>query len=439
MVDIRRITFTRKRIESLKKKLRSIQGRKKSTNTDDEKVRERDPVLPEWAHNTSMRGARLFINGKQVVAIEDVENFLRDRIYDRTKPPISMSRDGGFDTLQKAYIGIGRRAWYSWLSKQETFQQQAARPKVYSKPGQRLYHRGHLAMDLVEIKEKDLAHLGRTRPTYLFTLVDRLTGYLTVLETKTKTSLACSRVLDKMLGQMETALGTKVKTIQSDDGGEFKSHVLALLKKRGIAKKVVPISARIEQANAFLQAKLYELFKQRRGGRLGKYLEEARGLVNNTKSRISGFSPADALAQKDADLAKKFNSKRQAPGKQLNTKITAGDKVRVLIKGRKQETFFKSYRGQHYGPVQTVSKVKGTGFVVAGKTYPRDRLYKVPGIDKKSKALLESRAKPTRVVKTGPVPKKAPRVTRITAVTTSNIIPGGRRTRSSRNTRPVHK
>ena len=200
-----------------------------------------------------------------------------------------------------------------------------------------------------------------------------------------------------MLDDMEKALKQKVTKIQSDAGSEFKGETAALLKKRNITHIVVRLGPKIEQTNAFLQSKLYNLIRQRRGGTLQKLIDEAVGLVNSTPSRILGVSPNDALPKKDSDLSKKFNLKRAKGSDAALPKISIGDTVRILKVKRKADSFFKSYRAEHYTSPYTVTKRSGKNYIVNGKSYPRDELLKVETPDLVSRYLIEERVDPSLI------------------------------------------
>ena len=378
MVVLSRVQFTRKRVRDLKQQVR-------------------DKKAVEWLRDARVENNELYFGTRKVVPKEDIDEFLRARVYSKTDAPVSLSRDAGYDFLQKHYLGISRKAWFGWLKTQELHQQQSARPIMPERAGQVVRRRGLAQMDLVESKPRDLKALGRTLPTYFFTLVDLLTGYLVVREIKHKDAPLVTKALGPMLDDLEKTLGRKVHTIQSDHGSEFKSTTLALIKRRGIHWQGVRLGARIEQVNAFFQRQLYSLIRQKRGGKLQRYIDDAVTLVNQTKSRITKFSPEDAVKQHDTVLAKLFNTKRAAPGKKnpRSVPISIGDTVLVLIKAKKgADVGFKSYRAEHYSTPKRVTGRRGRSYrVTGGGHYPRDRLLKVPDIDKKSQALLDARGK----------------------------------------------
>ena len=385
MVRVANIRFTHAKLKKLKEDLAN--GKK-----------------PTWGDDLRVKKGKLYLGDRLIVPTEEQEKWIRDRLYNKSLPPISFSRDAGYVSLQKETLGISRRTWFSFLGKQEIHQVERRRPAESKRQGQRLKSRGICEMDLVEAKPKDLQTLGRTKSTYIFTLVSKLTGYLCARELRTKTAKATSKVLGLLLDEMEKALKTKVTRIQSDAGSEFKSDTAALMKQRGIKHVVVRLGPKIEQVNAFLQSKLYNLIRQRRGGTLPKLIAESVSLVNGTPSRITGLSPSDAVDEKDSTLAVKFNQKRQSGGVAKLPKIKVGDTVRILKVKRKADSFFKSYRAGHYTQPYKVERRSGRNYVVGGKSVPRDELLKVPKTDAISRELLEDRAKPKR--KAGKAKKK---------------------------------
>ena len=375
----RRIKFNRARIAKL---IRDFKEKKK---------------LPAWAVNIRVSKGTLFIDGHEVVPSEEIDAWLRARIYG-TKP-ISLSRDSGFtDYISRETLGISRRHWWRFLSSQDIHQRLSARPFMPKQAGEHLRSRGICQCDLVEVKSKDVP--SRTTDTYIFTLIDRLTSFLVAKRVDTKqvspkTKRGTLIVLKELVLEMETALGTKIKVLESDAGGEFMGAILPWLKQKGIRKKIVPLGAAIESRNGLLQRKIYPLIRTGRKGGFDKILAEAIFLCNNTTSRIHGHRPADVLALKDSEIAPKFNKKRQTATKRA-PKIKKGDWVMVLDHAKKADLFFKSYR-DHWSEPKQVTKIGRGGYTVGGKMYPRTRLKKVKGpADKQSKALLESRKAPKK-------------------------------------------
>jgi len=155
MVNLRRVQFNRARVSQL---IRDHQDKKK---------------LPSWAQDVQIRQNKLYIGDLEVVPREDVEEWLRSRIY--STKPISLSRDSGYtDYIARETLGISRRAFYSFLSAQDIHQRLASRPKPAKVGGRRVYKKGIVQIDLVEHKKTDT---GRA-DGYIFTMVDRLSSYL---------------------------------------------------------------------------------------------------------------------------------------------------------------------------------------------------------------------------------------------------------------------
>ena len=131
MPDIRRLKFNRARVKAI------IQAW--TTNK----------TKPKWADTISVSKDTLFINEKQVVPSEDVKSWLHQRAY-KTKEPIVLSRDGGYnDYISEETFGISRRAWFLWLSSQNIHQRFSARQKPTKLPGRKLSNFGFLEMDFV--------------------------------------------------------------------------------------------------------------------------------------------------------------------------------------------------------------------------------------------------------------------------------------------------
>ena len=377
MVEIRRVRFTQARVNLLKTQI-------KEGNT------------PKWAQGAQIRGGEVHIGTRKVVPLEKIDETLRARMYTKNKKlrPVPFARDAGFEAISEEFFGISRRQFYDWLGRQSLYQQQARRPGVYSKGGQRLSKRGVLQFDLVEAMPKDVKSLGRTKksPSYILTMIDLLTGFLVASEVRRKTAAVVAPVFKQALSKMTKNLGVSPHEAQSGAGGEFAAQTASVMKNANVKHKVVTLGPRVEQINAVLQNRLYTLIKQRRGGTFPELIEEAVQMVNHSKNRITGFSPVQALTKSDASLARSYNQKRGAASRVQLKKVGVGDLVRVLRDKRKGTRDYKSYRGKHYSDPLRVSAIRGRVYTVAGKTYPRDRLIKVAGVDKKSDALLKQRA-----------------------------------------------
>jgi hypothetical protein len=377
MVDLRKSRFNRARIK------RIIDAWKKNK------------TKPEWADTLGVTRGRLFVNGLEVVASEDVDDWLRARVYDKNSKPFSLSRDSGYtDHVAKETLGISRRKWYDWLASQDIHQRFSVRPKPLKSAGQRLKKFGHCEMDLVEVKQKDVP--SRTTDTFIFTFLDRLSSFLCALRIDTKaidppTKRGTLTVFKELLAQMNAVLPTKVHEISMDGGSEFKGALERYMKQQGIKKKVVPLGAAIESRNGVLQRKLYRLINLKRKGGFDKHLKEAVELCNQTTNKVTKVPPNQAVKMEAADLEKVFNSFRQKPGKQIGPRLKKGDTVLVMQSHavKKKGAFYKSYR-DHWSTPKKIQRVQGNGIFIDGKSVPRNRVKKVRPVDQKSMQLLES-------------------------------------------------
>jgi hypothetical protein len=254
-MNIRRIKFTKARVAAL---IRDIKTDKN----------------PKWAEGGVVKEGKLYLSGLEVVPSENVETWLRDRVYGAK--PIALSRDAGYtDFVAKETLGISRRAWFDFLSKQDTHQRFTARPKPTKNPGRRLATRGFLEMDLVEVKAKDIP--TRKTDTYVFTLIDKLTSYLVAKVVKTKTvnpkkARGTLIVGKELFTEMEAALGKPIREVSHDDGGEFKAELKVWLEQQGIKSRTVPLGPAIEARNGVVQRHLYKLIALGRKGGLGQWV-----------------------------------------------------------------------------------------------------------------------------------------------------------------------
>ena len=204
-------------------------------------------------------------------------------------------------------------------------------------------------------------------------------------------------IVRKMIRNFEKALGTKVKYIRSDAGSEFKGETQEVFKELKVRSKFVKSGNRVENANRIYQRLWYRLMRLGRGD-LAELTSQAVGIFNNTKSSINGYTPLEALKVPDAELKKKFNDSRRKVAKYKAEPIVKGDKVRFIVEkvtGKHQKALaYKSYRGKHWSPeVHTVVDINTTTgkYYAAGEWRYRDKLLKVPGVDKETKRRVDAR------------------------------------------------
>ena len=85
---------------------------------------------------------------------------------------VPMARDSGYHILQQRTMGISRRAWAAFIGKQTVLQRTQNIPPERRKGGVRVEHRGHLEMDLIEGKGKDVNRTFLTDDWYWLSVVD---------------------------------------------------------------------------------------------------------------------------------------------------------------------------------------------------------------------------------------------------------------------------
>lgn len=231
------------------------------------------------------------------------------------------------------------------------------------KPGRPLEKKGSLELDLVEAKGKDIGKFLHhpVKDFYFITLIDRLTGWLEVSRALHKDADTISKELRKMLKRMGKMLKIETKDIyiRSDSGSEFKAETQAVFKEMGLRHKFVSKGNRIEKVNCDFQRTWYRLMRLGRGD-LEELDLQATAITNNLKSKVTGYTPLEALDVDAGELALKYNTHRKFKVHYKASKIAKGDKVRHAVSktvGKHRKALgYKSYRGRHWSPeVYTVT------------------------------------------------------------------------------------
>ena len=359
------------------------------------KITAADIGLPKWAHKLKSPDVRKLAHGrhamfegdKQIVAVGEVENVLRELMLS-SESDVPLSRDSGYYVIQKRYLGISRRALMTFLGKQMHLQLTQSRVAEAGRKGREVHHKGVLEADLIEGKKKDVRGLGKGYDWYWLTVIDRLTGYLDVETFRRKTAKAADAMvppaMERILDRMEARLQTPIKQLYSDDGSEFKGRTKTLLIDRNIRHIIVARGNRVEKANSTFQRIFYRLYRLKRGT-FGQLTQQALAMFNNTRT-IHGQTPTEALNVDDRTLATPYNQRRQKPAiaKGPGTrKLRIGDPVRYLLKPRHKLTFYKTYRGSHYSletiPIAALSKDVPTRYHLGGIGWKhRDELIFAP-------------------------------------------------------------
>ena len=340
---------------------------------------------------------------KHIVPQEEQDDFLRGMLL-KEDSDVPMARDSGYHILQQRTMGISRRAWAAFLAKQSVLQRTQNIPPERRKGGIKVTVRGHLEMDLIEGKQKDVNKTFLTDDWYWLSVVDVLTGFFIVRKNsdprkgKPKSAETTTRSLREVLNVMQAKLGKPILSISSDKGGEFKGSTGRMLKERGIKQKFVDRASRVEHCNMVFQRNFYRLYKLRRGT-FHSLETQALRLVNNTRNKYTRMTPNEAVAAPDGDIAPRYNTAReQAEEDYRAVTINQGDRVRHLrnIRKRIRGIGYKAYRGQHWSKqVRHVVEKKRVGtafkYLVAGSWYDRDALLLVPAVDAATDAIVTRR------------------------------------------------
>ena len=345
---------------------------------------------------------------KLVVPQKKIETFLRKSMLD-PESAMPLGRDSAYHHVQKETVGISRRALYKFLAKQGVLQMTRNIPKESQKGGEHLQSRGVLEMDLIEGKGRDLYdNFGPRDDWYWLSVIDVLTGYGLVATIRQKKAKVVADALKEVLDLMEYKLKAKVTRISADHGREFYSHVIKLLKRRNIKMKQVSRGSRVEKFNQDFQRNFYRLLRLRRG-KFGSLEDQALKLTNNTKSKWTKKTPEEALSTPDSVLALNYNKGRQdnKPYKDKEPKV--GDKVRHLVKLRKnikpiltikgQARVYKTYHGRHF--TKQIYKIKEIRnppskpprYFLHGRWFNRDQILLVPGTDEETEKQVAARPK----------------------------------------------
>ena len=349
------------------------------------------------AHNKLILEAREHDVFKRVVPVEERNDFLRDLVM-KAESDVPLSRDSGYHILQGRCIGVSRRDWAAFIKKQAVLQRTQNIPVERRKGGIKIEARGHLEMDLIEGKKKDVIVTFMTDDWYWLSVCDVLTGLLIVKRLNNKEAGTTAQALGDVLTEFRQALGAPLLSVSSDQGSEFKGATTRLLARRNVTQKFVDRASRIEQQNAIFQRNFYRLYKLRRGT-FHSLETQALRLVNNTRNKYTLMTPNEAVAAPDADIAPRYNTAREQSEEDYHAvTINQGDRVRHLrnIRKRIRGIGYKAYRGDHWSKeVRHVVEKKRIGaafkYLVTGKWYDRDALLLVPAVDAASDAIVTRR------------------------------------------------
>ena len=372
-----------------------------------------------------VRAGELYADGKRVVPTESREKFLRDTVYGK-KSEYPFGRDSLFAILKHEVMNVSKRDIEAFLNAQGPLVHRRARPKKEKREHLRSIKKiGILSVDLAHIRAADFVRLfpavghgymgapgskGYQQDRYFLNAVDLLTGYLFTDVTQSKKVAEIARKLKKLIENFEALTGVKVRQVEVDKGGEFQSEVSRMFRKATVAEKAKgekdgPFwnvrliqktqNATVEQINAKMQRIFWNLVEQRRGG-FETTWKQAVKISNRTRNRRTGLNPEQAMKNIVGGISVKQRTPK-AGATERKKAFAVGTKVRALkeVRAKGDSLGYKAYKGDHYGPVYPIAKVKFIGvwprYKVDTKWVWGDELIRARPTDTKSQHLIVNR------------------------------------------------
>ena len=328
------------------------------------------------------KGKKLYQGERLVVAVEDKESHLRTLLYNN-KNDYPFGRDSLFHVLKREFLGITKRDIERFLNAQEVIVARRSRPKEQKRQFvARVRRAGVLSGDLAELRPQDVPEdylpnieataketeykpgrkmknvFKKTSGSYHFyNLVDIYTGFLVSEIVSTKDQIVIAAVTKRLMAKMAKALGTRIQEVQFDQGSEFFLSQKDL-KESGVHARRMRTNATVEQVNAKYQRIFYTLVAQRRAGYKAT-AALAVDISNNTLNRRLKRTPAEAVKMlRLGQEVKKQQVPLITPAGIKKAALKVGTKVRALkVKRVKTKAGYKAYKGKHFGPIQTITKV----------------------------------------------------------------------------------
>ena len=188
---------------------------------------------PTWAvrfkEDLSVKNGKLLFKKAPIVAAEDVEDYLRKRLYD--KNDLQMGRDAcHYQIQQEGVIGVSRRKIMDFYKAQKTLgQNRAATRKPKQRAGRKIKAH-HIEFDLVFCKKRDVVECNeRFRDrlehdlSYFVVTTDKLSGLTRTQWVATKEAKVVTPIVIKHIQWIAKRLKKQSTELEasSDEGGEF--------------------------------------------------------------------------------------------------------------------------------------------------------------------------------------------------------------------------
>ena len=364
------------------------------------------PFAEKFKNDLRVKGKKLFYEGKQVVAREEVEDVYRTEIY-KVKGDIPAARDAAFHLLKQRYVGCSRRSLMKFLQAQKTLgETRPAVAKAKRSSGEKLK---------VPTFETDLIFLKRTdcikadpnfdkldaedlpELSYFVSTVEKISGLCRLTPCKLKDESVVTPIVEEHIKDMCKALNVSPSSVhlRSDKGGEFSHKKLGKL----VAKtKHVPMGSSVENKNRTAQNKFFRILRSRKAKTIADAMQQSEVLLNQTFNRIHKLTPNEIVKRGSMkENIKEYNDTRKEYQQGDKRKpLEVGTHVRILVKEPKSGLDYKSYNNMTFSEkVYVIGKV-------TKKTTPRkywvnkkwrliDSLLKTQPRDAKSMQLILER------------------------------------------------
>ena len=202
---------------------------------------------PSWAVKfkdiLKFKGQQLYYNGSLVVPEEDVDTYLRDKVYNKLSE-MPLSRDGAYNFVKKQnIIGISRTRLMKFLRAQPAIVSvRSAKNKPKSGGGVPVKNY-NFSCDLVFVRKDDLVAANPRfedtvdkKETYIVSVIENVTGITRLGYTKTKDQHVVTPIVVRLIKSIAQQLGIDPKNYSgsSDAGGEFGIPALQKVVKNGI-------------------------------------------------------------------------------------------------------------------------------------------------------------------------------------------------------------
>ena len=391
--SLNRATFSKK----------SIEQTKQSIKTND------FSNSPHWAKlfrdflGINSKG-KVTIDGRQVIAREDIEVFLRNLILSKDSE-VPFGQRSGYNAIAKDYVGISARRWNSFIGKQQAVRVSDQRkPENKKKGGIRAKSKGEVEIDLVEMKSRDLPKDWKIKDFFLYTAVERVTGLTFIRYAKDKSQKTIRPLIVESFKFYSKMFNMKIEDLKykSDAGVEFFATSREApdnpFKNFKVEHTIVRKGASIESRNKYLQSVYHRLVRLKRGN-AHSIVGQTQKIVNNTRNRIHKKTPNELVQDKHDDVVKAFNKKRKKYVPTNRKPLEVGMTVRILLLRRDKDTKldFKSYKGKSYSKqiYKIIGRTKKEPYRyklhVDGKDQwlIADNIIRTPRFDQKTQAELD--------------------------------------------------